>query len=169
MQPVNNILNIFNDLGKMLRMFISWVKLWDIFWQFNPLLPSNDMWWQNLGQYFSGNGGCLATPSHYLKQCCIIIMHVLWHLPVSQFHKKCSSIKSLTYVWRLHLEFAATSPGSQWVNVWCKFVLCHEVMHSITAFCCIWHIMTTLLCIKDAVFTKLFVHHTFSGHDIGMK
>ena len=40
-------------LGKMLRMFISWVKLWDIFWEFNPLLLSDDMWWQNLWQDFS--------------------------------------------------------------------------------------------------------------------
>ena len=63
--------------------------LWgNYYWNlvFNSLWPSDVIWWQGsrstLAQVMAC---CLKAPSHYLNQCWLMIIEVLWHSPDSNF------------------------------------------------------------------------------------
>ena len=68
----------------------NWKKMWLCI---NSLWPSDVIWQQGsrstLAQVMAC---CLTAPSHYLKQCWLMISGVLWHSPKSNFTENTQDI-----------------------------------------------------------------------------
>ena len=95
---------IFKESSK--KIYVTWyLALWQLLmaWHFvalslmyfNSLRPSGHaIWyqrsWPTLAQVIAC---CLMAPSHYLKQCCVHLQWVMWHLHESNFPGSTHDIK----------------------------------------------------------------------------
>ena len=86
----------------------------------NSLRPSDAIWrqwsWTTLAQVMAC---CLTAPSHYLKQCWLIIRGVLWHTSESSFAGIVQGIDSGYEFEKDILKHIFKSPRGQWVNCHC--------------------------------------------------
>ena len=86
---------------------------------FNSLRPSDAIWrqwsWTTLAQVMAC---CLTAPSHYLKQCWLIIRGVLWHTSESSFAGIAQGIDSGYEFEKDILKNIFKSPRGQWVKPW---------------------------------------------------
>ena len=70
---------------------------------------------------------CLTAPSHYLKQCWLIIKRVLWYCPFDIFFLKCSRYKFVKSFWKIELikgKLLLQLPGANELNVCCYVSPC---------------------------------------------
>ena len=64
---------------------------------YNSLLPSDTIWQHKSGSTLAQvMAGCLTAPSHYLNQCWVIIIKVLWYSHKGYFKGKAHDV-SLRY------------------------------------------------------------------------
>ena len=57
---------------------------------------------------------CLSAPKHYLIQCWLLIIEVLWHSPDSKFTMNAQAI--ILYGEFENYTFGITATGTQWAN-----------------------------------------------------
>ena len=72
---------------------------------------------------------CLMAPSHYLNQCWLLIIEVLWHPPDSNFKVRAQAIIQYRYI---NFKTATTSPRGQWVDLCCpthNLILENWILH----------------------------------------
>ena len=62
---------------------------------------------------------CLTAPSHYLKQCQLIISHVLWHSTQGGFTRNAYNIYPWYTTDSYPFNITAISPKDHWVNFDC--------------------------------------------------
>ena len=60
---------------------------------------------------------CLTAPSHYLKQCWLIISKVHWHSSEGNFTRDASTINYWNCLKITCLKISFKSPRGQWVNL----------------------------------------------------
>ena len=83
----------------------------------NKLRPSDTRWWHKsestLAQIMAC---CLASSSHYLNQCWLIMSKVLGHFPEGNFTGNVQGSCSWYEFENCPFEVTATSPSGQWVK-----------------------------------------------------
>ena len=60
---------------------------------------------------------CLTAPSHYLKQCRLMISGVLWHSPDNNFTENTQDINCWNEFEIYLFETIVKSPRGQWINI----------------------------------------------------
>ena len=92
-------------------------------WQpcFNSLGPGGAIWrWRSVSTLVQVMACCLTAPSHYLKQCWLIISKVLWHssedIIIRRFADTNQWSKIEDYIFKITLR----SPRGQWVKIYIK-------------------------------------------------
>ena len=88
-----------------------------IIWQLNLLWPSHTISWHRSGWTLAQEMACcLSAPSHYLNQCWLIIVEVLWHSPEGNFTGNAHNIHPWYVFENDWFWITAASPSDQWVN-----------------------------------------------------
>ena len=84
---------------------------------FNSLWPSDAIWQHRSGStLLQVMACCLTAPSHYLKQCWLIIKCVLWHSPEGNFTKHVKDIYPWLQFKKYKFNITSASPRAQWVK-----------------------------------------------------
>ena len=83
----------------------------------NSLRPSDAIWRQKTGSTLAQvMTCCLASPSHYLKQCWLFISKDMWHSCEHSFTIDTSAINHRNWLQNYFSEISLKSPRSQWVK-----------------------------------------------------
>ena len=83
----------------------------------NILEPSHVIWQQRSRSTLARVIVCCLTAiSHYLNQCWLIIIRVLWHLPQDNFTRHCENIYPWYACENYNFNISAISLRNNWVN-----------------------------------------------------
>ena len=92
-------------------------SLWPLLCWINSLWPSNTIWRHKSGSKLAHViACCLTAPSHYLKQCWLIISKVQLHSSGCNFTRDVSAISHWNWLENHLSKFLFKSPWGQWVN-----------------------------------------------------
>ena len=103
-----------------LHLLNTWLKMADetsrwyhsTLW-INSLWPSDSIKWQRIKSILPhAMACCLAAPSHYLNQCCLITNKVQYHSSEGNFMRDTTAIND-----KVSLKISLKSPRGQWVNL----------------------------------------------------
>ena len=109
-------------------LYCDWKYLISDIWPVHSLWPRDTIWWHGSGSTLAQvMAWCLMAPSHYLKQCWLIIKGVHWHSPESNFARNAHelnvqhlsvdhSVKFLSYIQWVHDHEARLV--SVYISVW---------------------------------------------------
>ena len=84
---------------------------------FHSLWPSDAIWQVESGSILAQvMACCLVAPSHYLKQCRLLICKVLWHSTESNFAMSAQAMILYNEFGNYTFKIIATSHRGQWVE-----------------------------------------------------
>ena len=104
--------NDFEHVICKVLAILCWASLY-----VNSLWRSDTIWWQKSGSTLAQvRACCLTAPSHYLKQCWVIISEVQWHSYQGNFTRDASTINHLNPFENYISKISFIFPRGQWVN-----------------------------------------------------